>query len=239
MSLKFLAGTTIFVTGFATLSGLGYWQVQRAAWKEGVLNSLAQEYQKHVSQTVLTSADFLAPEKNNFKVVRGNVQGHFLAQNRTLLWPVPYEGNYGFSMLDGFRLESGEIIMVDRGWIDENLQTKKPVAVILPPPPKIKVSISGLVRAREENFFTLDNNPAENRWYKFRENEIAAYLGEREVLPLVLYAEEIGGAPENSLGTLKNSKILPANNHAQYAAFWFAMALLWFLICGRALLRNW
>ena len=69
-----------------------------------------------------------------------------------------------------------------------------------------------------------ENMPEQDQWYRPDLEEIAAAKGLNDVMGYILYAFDLGGVKAE--GFPRNDRWSPKNNHAQYAAFWFSMALV-------------
>jgi surfeit locus 1 family protein len=223
-----------FFAGLVLLFGLGIWQIQRGEWKEEILLKLQREFQINATQHQLNPIDLVPPKGSDYHYRRGFIEGRFL-QDKTTYWPKIRGGTYGLYMLDPFQMKDGEIIMVNRGWVAEDMKTHTPTQNI--PPPKFQMKIAGAVKTLDSGPFTLDNEPKSNRWHRFRPNQIAEYLDLDNLAPTVFVIENILNARDYGLGTLPNTKEIPHNRHRLYALFWFTLAGLWVVILGLRLFK--
>ncbi len=234
--MKKILGFVLFFCGLFTLFSLGYWQIERSAWKKDIIDKLDREYKKDASLYEFTLEDFFIEDSKNFKAVRGNVEGRFLT-GKTLFWPNTNKGQYGYQLMDPLLLSSGKILMVNRGWVARKSGTDLPKNLFLPPTNRI-LNVVGLARAVESNYFTLENELTTNQWRQFDPQQIADYLDVEFVLPTVLFAEKISPSKLKTLGDVTAQRIYPRNKHKQYALFWFTLAALWIVIFGTSLFRR-
>ena len=235
--LKKLGGFCFLLCGLCILVALGYWQIERAVWKQGIIDRLDREYEKDASQYKLTPEDLTSYDTGEFKAVRGTISGYFLPEE-TLFWPSLLNGQYGYRLMDPLILDDGKILMVERGWSPQKLGTNIPVRLYLPPTDR-RVTVTGLVRKKENNYFTPENNPISNQWRRFRAKQIADHLSVDYVFASVLFAESIDAKSDVGLADISGRlRVYPRNKHRQYAFFWFTLAGLWIVILTPPLFRK-
>ena len=93
-------------------SGLGVWQLQRAAEKRAVIASLADSGQPALDRLPGTSTTLRKAARREVRI-QGRYEGErqFLLDNRIL------EGRPGFDVLTPLVLDDGRRVLVDRGWV--------------------------------------------------------------------------------------------------------------------------
>ncbi len=93
-------------------SGLGIWQLQRAAEKRAVIASLEDDGQSALQRLPGTPAALRGATRREVRI-RGRYEGErqFLLDNRIL------EGHPGFDVLTPLVLDDGRRVLVDRGWV--------------------------------------------------------------------------------------------------------------------------
>lgn len=207
-----LWGTALTVTGLIILCGLGYWQLQRLAWKSDVLNKLDAAYAGQSEPADLEQQNF---EEGSF--IYGRAKGVVLADKALLLGPRTKDDEIGHDVIVPIKTATGTIIIVNLGW--SNMALKElPIQRLN----NQTIWLEGIARAPSWNHFTPENEPDNDRWYKADLVEIAKVKNLPLPKPFMLYAErasdEFGAALPN------NERWSPNNNHMQYALFWFAMA---------------
>jgi surfeit locus 1 family protein len=120
-------------------------------------------------------------------------------------------------------MADGETVLIDRGFVPDNL---KDPALRAEGEVEGAVAVTGIVRLPDtQGLFTPDNEPEANRWF-WRDADAMArsmFPGEAvAVAPFFLEAEKgeaPGGWPEGGQTRLD----LP-NNHLQYAITWFLLS---------------
>jgi surfeit locus 1 family protein len=209
--------TVASLIGLATLLSLGFWQLERMAWKEDLL---AKIHARAYGEPSSLPADW-KPARDEFRRVR--VAGKFLHDAETPVHGLapgqrgaPLQGFYLFTPL---RLSSGTLVMVNRGFVPTELRdpASRPGSR-----PEGEVVVTGLVRAPEQpGWFVPENRPEEERWFIRDPQQFAAAKG-LSAAPFYIEAEAAGPGewPRGGQARLE----LP-NNHLQYAFTWFGLAV--------------
>jgi len=126
----------------------------------------------------------------------------------------------GYLVLTPLRLASGAYVIVNRGFVPENLKDK---AMRAEGEISGTITVTGLMRPPESrNLFTLADDPAQGRYFTRDPALIAATLGLANVAPFSIDADDLpmpGGWPKG--GT---TEIDIPNNHLSYALTWFGLA---------------
>jgi surfeit locus 1 family protein len=209
---------------FAILIGLGTWQLQRKAWKDGLLAQI--EARAHGEPGAIAPPSGWTTwraREDEFRRVR--VTGTFLHPHETPVYGLapgqrgaPAQGYY---LMTPLRLADGATVMVNRGFVPMELRdpTTRPESQ-----PAGEVTVTGLVRAPEErNAFTPADDPARNTWFARDPQAIAKARNLDRVAPFYVEADATpnpGGWPKGGQTRLD----LP-NNHLQYAVTWYGIAL--------------
>jgi surfeit locus 1 family protein len=201
--------------GFLLLLGLGFWQIERLGWKEALI---AQR------NAALDAAPVAPPE--NLEDARAlefhpiHVSGRFLNDDEMPVAAISRRGEAGFHIITPFRLENGEVLLIDRGFVPVNLkssETRKAGLI------EGDTTVTGLLRVPEHpGPFVPANDPARNTWYYVDIPAMAKSQGIENALPFYLDADASpvpGGYPVGA----QTETDLP-NNHLQYAITWFALA---------------
>ncbi|MFJ5368671.1 SURF1 family protein, partial [Bosea sp. CER48] len=126
---------------------------------------------------------------------------------------------FGRWVFQGFRLEDGGIILVNRGFVPESRMGQIG-------PASGPDTITGFLRAPEtRNSFTPQDLPAIREFYTRDPSAIAASLG-LPAAPFYLEAEREGDGLKPPAGVDVRELIdrIP-DNHLQYALTWFGLAL--------------
>lgn len=222
-----LIATIMLALGVLVLCSLGNWQIQRLAWKQDLLAALDAEYQKNAAHIMLSAKDAA--------LTRGSVKGRYLHDKEFLLGPRTHEGMPGYHVITPLQTLQNEYLLINRGWVPLDTAYEKPQG---------PQHITGLLRpAPAPNFFTPENNSAQDQWYRIEIRDIEKRHNIPALWPLILYAEPTHNADgvHASYPLAQATKPHLKNDHAQYAAFWFAMAgilviifILRFVVTGRS-----
>lgn len=195
------------------LISLGTWQLQRLAWKQGLIADLTTAY-----DTAGAAKDLVRADVADLQFYYGRVAGQALWGQAFLMGPRVQDKKIGNSFMVPVRLNGGDHIIVNMGWTDRELVDLLPVV------PDKEVQITGLLRRPYWAWMTPDNQPDQDIWYRPDLQDIATAKQLADVWPFLLYADHVTGAVIEGLPN--NARWSPKNNHAQYAAFWFSMALI-------------
>ena len=104
--------TLITIPALAILLALGTWQLQRLEWKTALIAEREAALQ---APPVALPDDPAALRQMDFRRIR--VSGEFLHGRSLLLSARSYQGRPGSHLLTPLRLETGRVLMVNRGWI--------------------------------------------------------------------------------------------------------------------------
>jgi surfeit locus 1 family protein len=197
--------TTLTAGGMIVLCGLGSWQLQRLQWKNDLLATLDQQYE--------TTPPQISALSEELDLTRGMITGQFLQNKNIELKPRTHEGVTGVHVFTPFKTQSGETLLVNRGWAEQNHGEIKA--------PQGRQSLSGLFRAPSKpNIFVPQNTPDKGQWYRIDLAQMEIALKVSPLAPVILYTENNTGENLIPVGTKPELN----NNHLQYAWFWFAMA---------------
>jgi surfeit locus 1 family protein len=212
--------TACTLAGLAILIGLGVWQLQRLAWKEGLIAEI--ETRAKGEPIPLQDAIAVARAGGDPSYYRVRVDGRFDNAKELYLYSVAAE-QVGWHVITPLTASDGSVVLVDRGFVPDALRdpAKRAPGEIAGP-----LTVTGLARTPEiQGTFVPDNEVAANRWF-WRDlagmTQTLYPSGGPAVAPFFLEAEKSdvpGGWPEGGQTRLE----LP-NNHLQYAITWFLLA---------------
>jgi surfeit locus 1 family protein len=221
MARGLLGFTALMLAALVVLIGLGFWQLQRLEWKEGLIAKI--EARTKAQPIGLEDAAALEAQGQDPSYYRVRVSGRFDHAKERYLFALSNEGSAGWHVITPLETEDGKTVLIDRGFVPDNL---KDPALRAEGEVEGVVSVTGIVRLPDrQGAFTPDNEPEANRWF-WRDRDALArsmFPGEAvRVAPFFLEAEKgaaPGGWPEGGQTRLE----LP-NNHLQYAITWFLLA---------------
>jgi surfeit locus 1 family protein len=124
----FLLPMALALAALAMLIGLGTWQLQRKAWKDGIISSLKDG----MSRTPIPYTDWLKSsrvERNGAsgqvvegpKFIRVEATGHFLHEHESYAYTVR-DGRSGYAVFTPLVLADGRIVVVNRGFVPQELR---------------------------------------------------------------------------------------------------------------------
>ncbi len=159
---------------------------------------------------------------------RGYVEGQYLHDKSILLGPRNLEQEAGYHLITPMQTLRG-VILVNRGFVP--LSFKSDRASVFQPEDSIKVT-GMIMRPSRGNFMTPENRPEQGVWYTLDIETIQRSAQLSALLPYVLRAESESGAMGRPYPVYTPAFVKLNNNHAQYALFWFSMAIVLVLIFG-------
>jgi surfeit locus 1 family protein len=214
-----LPGLTIAtLVALAILIGLGTWQLQRRVEKHALLDQIASRQHAPPApiEILLATGDYAAHRATT-------AQGTFDHAAESYVYaPRPNEGaaRPGFKVITPFRLLSGGLILIDRGWVDER---HKSPASRKNGQTDGETEIEGRLRpSSRPGPFTPPPDIATRTFYQRDGVAIAKALELKLASTLILEAAtRTDGGPEPLASELN----IP-DNHLQYAITWFALAVV-------------
>jgi len=213
---------------FAVLIGLGTWQLQRKAWKEGLIAALTAQL---AAPPIALPAAPTWPQldENALQYHRVSFTAQLDNANEALVYAIPYafrpdvqEAGPGYWVFTPARLTDGSTVIVNRGFVPEGRQDPKSRAQGEVPGP---VRIVGALRWPDaRHWFTPTDDPAHNLWLSRDPAAIAAAKGLGPVAPF--YVEQESPAPPGGLPQPGKLVVSLPDNHLQYALTWYGLALV-------------
>ncbi len=209
----------------AVLIGLGFWQLERLAWKNDLLARVEARTKAPVTP-IPPEGEWKNVNFESDEYRRVVASGTFRHDREILVYTVASEqpGRYagpGFFVLTPLELPSGASVIVNRGFVPldrKDAATRKEGQVAGP------VNVTGLLRMPEDaGYFAPSNDPARNAWYRRDPVEIASALKLERAAPFTIVADATanpGGLPQGG-----STRVNFSNNHLQYAVTWFGLAL--------------
>ena len=197
--------------GLAVLIGLGSWQLQRMAWKEGILSTIEARITAEPAGNFPTKLD---RAQDKYRPVR--LSGEI--GNRDLFVVTSFQDvGPGFRVISPFTLADGRRILIDRGFV--TVQDRSAERLRGP------ATISGNIHwPQEVDSYTPAPDLAAGLWYARDADAMAQQLDTEPVMVI------LNAAPQGEARSLKPVPVDTAtipNNHLQYAITWFSLAAIW------------
>jgi surfeit locus 1 family protein len=216
---------------FIVLIGLGTWQIQRKAWKEGLITQLdAQLAAPPIALPLPAAWPRLDRQADEYR--RVTFEATFDNSKEALVFAAPSTfrpdvSGPGYWVFTPARLTDGKIVMVNRGFVPDGRQdpASRPQGQIAQP-----IEIVGSMRWPEaHHWFTPADEPAKNLWFSADPQAMAAAKALGAVAPF--YVEQESPVPPGGLPKPGKLMVTLPDNHLQYALTWYGLALvlvIWF-----------
>jgi len=206
------------VTGTGILLALGTWQVQRLAWKQGVLADI----ETRIADAPVDLPANPDPDRDRYLPVQAN--GNIGTDELHVLVSVKRVGA-GYRIIAPFITTDGRTILLDRGFVPDTDKTAERAT-------DATEVIGNLHWPEEVDSFTPEPDQSNNIWFARDVPKMAAALGTEPVLLIAKSKTDpnVAPLPVDTAG-------IP-NDHLQYAITWFSLALIWAAMTGFFLRRG-
>jgi surfeit locus 1 family protein len=202
------------------LLGLGTWQMQRKAWKEGLIAQI--EARTHAPPVALAELEKQA--NGSLEYARARVRGTFLHEREQFVWEPDQRMGPGYHVYTPLKLADGRSILVNRGYVPE---ARKAPETRAEGQLAGEVEVVGLLREPIARGWFSPERDAKSGVFYWRDLDglTRAALGSDapKVLRISLDAEATpanpGGWPQGGVTRLT----LP-NRHLEYALTWYGLA---------------
>jgi surfeit locus 1 family protein len=212
------------VLAFIVLIGLGTWQVQRKAWKEGLIASLTER----LAAAPITLPDpntwtALDQADNEYRRVAFTAPFDYAAEALVYASAAAFRPDVsgpGYWVFTPARLADGSVVIVNRGFVPEGRQDPKARAA---GEVSGSIAIVGAMRWPDSrHWFTPNDDPAHNLWFSRDPQAIAAAKGLSAAAPF--YVEQEAPVPPGGLPQPGKLVVALPDNHLQYAITWYGLA---------------
>ena len=223
-----LLSVLVLLPAFVVLLGLGTWQVQRLAWKQGLIEE--RELALAQAPAALPGRDL---EVEGMVFRRVSVTGTFQHEDEFHLY-APKSGRPGYRVLTPLRQDAGTSLLIDRGWVSEEMrdpETRREGQI------PGEVTVQGIVRNDIVGVqgAAPDNEPENNLWFWIDPAVMSEVHNTfyRDSLVVADDTPNPGGWPQGEAG------LAPLRNtHLGYAITWYSLSLALVVIWGIALRRR-
>jgi surfeit locus 1 family protein len=208
----------------AGLIGLGNWQLDRKAWKEGLIDTLGQRLAAAPSELPPPQAwPSLDPARDEYRRVR--FAAEVLPDAEALVFTSgsafrPDVSGPGYWVFAPARLSGGGLVVVDRGFVPEGRQDRAARAA---GEVAGRLDMVGVMRWPEQaGWFLPQADPGHNLWFVRDPQAIARAKSWGEVAPF--YIELESPQPPGGLPRPGPLRVNLPDDHLQYAITWFGLA---------------
>ncbi|MDH6532898.1 cytochrome oxidase assembly protein ShyY1 [Aurantimicrobium minutum] len=227
--LSYLLVTAIFA---GTCVALSMWQFARREEAQVEIERVLSNYEtKPVPLSEALPDLYSYSEDDKWKPIL--VTGVYLPEEQLIVRSRPREQQAGVEVLTPLRTDSGEIFIVDRGWLPANADSTDPY--LLPEPPQGEVSVVARLKASEPSI--PGRGMVDDQVATVELPLIAEVLGEPTYIGAygLLDSENPSPRDDAPLTALKPS--LDEGAHLSYALQWIMFGVLAFIGLGWAV-RN-
>jgi cytochrome oxidase assembly protein ShyY1 len=208
----------VALAAFCVLCGLGFWQIERKAWKENLIASLRERIAASPAPLPPPREwNRLTQETDEFRRVTARLQ--FPENLRALVYSGastlrPDVKSPGYFVFVPAKLPNGETVVVNLGFAPE--KTFPPVAG--------EREIGGYLRWPEKpSWFVAEHDAAGEVWSARDHRAMADVKGWGEVAPF--YIDQENPLPPAGVPRPGPLSVSLPNNHLGYALTWFGLAL--------------
>lgn len=207
--------------GFAALTWLGVWQLDRLHWKERIIERIETRAERR--PMTLERAVEVAGKMGDPSYLPVTVEGRYHNDRERYLYSISLDGQPGWHVITPLETASGRIVLIDRGFVPgEFLDPKDREEGQF----QDVVTVTGLLRTPEKpNLFSPDNDVEANQWFTRDLGAMARSMfpgGTVQVVPF--YLEAVAGEVPGPWPKGGQTRLELPNKHLQYALTWFALA---------------
>lgn len=228
---------------FCSFIALGNWQVERRAWKHGLIQRIEDRIHAPAQAAPTRSAwPAVTAAPDDFEYRRVQLDGELLYDKTSLVQATTVLGQ-GYWVMTPLRQSSGDIVFINRGFVP---RAQANAAWRTETPDAQAVSITGLLRYPElKGAFLRNNDPAQELWYARDIAQLAQHHGlnqasapyfvdaeARAPLPPELTLDPPQRLPDEMLPVSGLTVVTFNDNHLSYLLTWYGLALM--IACASA-----
>jgi len=200
--------------GVAILLALGFWQVQRLDWKQGVL----AEIEARIGAAPVPIPSAPTEEQDEYRPV--TAAGAFTGEEIHVLTSAEDHGA-GYRNIAVLVTQDNRRILVDRGFVALTDKDGSRIAE--------NVTLTGnLLWPNEVDGWTPDPDLVRNIWFA---RDLPAMAGALQTETVLVVLRTVSGADGPILPLPIDTSVIP-NDHLNYAITWFLLALVWAIMSG-------
>lgn len=224
-------GWLAFTTLFAVICvGLAQWQWARRLEAVAEIRVVAQNWDAApVALTEVVTGDAPLDPADEWTPVA--VTGEYLVDEQVLVRNRPFAGRPGFEVLTPLLLDSGDVLIINRGWVATGEAQDSPDAVPSPPPGRVDV----IARLKPGEPTIAGRGAPEGQIATIHLPELAERIEGGDVIEAgyALLDSEAPPAADRPLAAVR--PVADEGPHLSYTFQWYLFALLGFIGFGWAL----
>ena len=235
MKISTIILATCILAGMAFLTRLGFWQMERLAWKEALIARV--ENNMNNKPLNVPQIEKMIGRGEDIEYRPATVTGRFLHHGEAHYFAT-HKSKPGYFVYTPLIQENGTVIMVNRGYVPmerKNRTTRKLGAI------EGEVTINGLARSapkKKPNIFVPDNDLEKNIFYWKSITQMLGLGIDKMNTPSNRFFIDADSAPNpGDLPVGGVTLIRFTNSHLQYALTWFGLAGA-LLVVGGIFLRS-
>lgn len=207
---RYLFPLILGLAGVGILLLLGTWQLRRLAWKEDLLSAISQKIS--AVPVGLPSLPALDPQRDRYLPVQvSGTTGEDL-----LVLSGMKDVGAGYEVISTLTTPDGRRILLDRGFIPEDLRNT--------PRTSVKLSVTGnLLWPNEEDSYTPAPDQNQRLWFARNVTTMSQFL---QTEPILVVARQATGEDPTIVPVPVDGSGIP-NDHLGYAITWFSLAGVW------------
>lgn len=134
-TLHWIAGHLLALSLITIFIIAGFWQLDRLEQRRAANDLLQGRY----AQAAVAEADVIAEPGAELDFRQASVSGVYEPDSELLLRSRAYNGEAGWHVLTPLRLDDGQLLLVNRGWVPYAMN-KAPISAATPPAGRVQVS---------------------------------------------------------------------------------------------------
>ena len=210
------------LAGIAVLCGLGFWQLNRLAWKEEMIARVERGLSADPKSIFETEQDMRNGQDIEYRPTFA--EGRFLNDKEQHFFAT-HKGLPGYFIYTPLELADGRILFVNRGHVP---MTLKPSNLRTDGQIEGQVRISGLARSapsEKPNSFVPNNDLTKNIYYWKSLPQMVGRSFDKMEIGVVRLFLDADATPNNGGYPVGGVTLIQfPNNHLQYALTWFGLA---------------
>ena len=196
----------VFIIIFCSL---GTWQLYRLDWKKNLILEIEQGLNEN---PVLFNSTAIQDYKKVF------LEGKYFFDKQIYLYALNDSGQPGYEVLTPFKTNIGFHVLINRGWIPNNLKNSTEINLDL----NSNYKLTGILKKHSiKNPFKPKNDINNNIWFYLDKGETSSFTKfELPDFSIVLSSKQQASPPYLK----KITSDLP-NNHLSYAITWYLISI--------------